>query len=122
MGVRRGVLDPGLARLGRPCADADDLRNELAARDWTPEQFLAYLREHCRGLVATCSGIAYIHCDCMTDLPAVTQKYEARAKFQDGSPLRHVAAGSWRELAELLEVEFLARKGMGRVPVVAVGA
>jgi hypothetical protein len=94
--------------------EIESLRNEFAALDWSPAQFLDYLRDRCPGLIATCSAFAYVHLDCLPDHPAVSGGYEARAKFPDGSPLRHVTAGSWRELAARLKAEYLARKGMGK--------
>jgi hypothetical protein len=101
--------------------EVDELRAELAALDWSPAQFHAYLQDRCPGLVATCSQHAYVHLDCLPDQPAVSEWREARARFPDNSPLRHVKAESWRELARLLETEWRARKGMGRaVPVVEV--
>jgi hypothetical protein len=94
--------------------EVDELRAELAALDWSPAQFHAYLQDRCPGLVATCSQHAYVHLDCLPDQPAVSEWREARARFPDNSPLRHVKAESWRELARLLETEWRARKGMGR--------
>lgn len=110
-------------------ADTDDLLCELdelwktiSARDFTAAEFLEQVRADCPGLIATFSAFSYVHLDCFPDQPPVSERYEARAKFPDGSPLRNIEAPTWKELAEKLVAEFRARKGLRAVPVIEAAA
>ena len=96
--------------------DAEELRNELAARDFTPEEFAAVMDAECPGILYSMTGTAYV-ANRYGKPPEIALKYEGWAKFE-GAPIRHVKGESFRELAEQLAAEFRMRKGLRVVPVV----